>query len=218
MGKKIQYFSVNAICNKLKEPKCRALPPFHAFTGSDTTSQFLGKGKKSAWEAWNSFPGVSEAFVSISQHPFEPLEIASPDFQLLERFTCVLYDKTSPVERVNELREELFSKAKHTMEKIPPTQAALLQHSNRALYQASIWTTSLKSEQRAPLPEGYGWTKVASDWKPVWSLIPEAASVCRELLKCGCQTHPQCSRNCKCRKAGLSCTALCKCGGSCQDL
>ena len=66
---------------------------------------------------------------------------------------------------------------------------------------ASIWTTSLKSEQRASLPEGYGWTKVASDWKPVWSLIPETASVCRELLECGCQTLLQCFRKCRCCKA-----------------
>ena len=51
MGKNFQRLSVNTICEYLGEQKCRAPPFFHAFIGSDTTSAFLGKGKKSAWEA-----------------------------------------------------------------------------------------------------------------------------------------------------------------------
>jgi hypothetical protein len=36
-------------------PRCRALPFFHTFTGCDTVSAFVGKGKKSAWKTWNVF-------------------------------------------------------------------------------------------------------------------------------------------------------------------
>jgi len=47
-GKHYKCYSSNSICQYLAKPQFRALPFVHAFTGSDTTSQFLGKGKKSA--------------------------------------------------------------------------------------------------------------------------------------------------------------------------
>ena len=44
--------------------------------------------------------------------------------------------------------------------------------------------------------------------KPVWTLLPEVARACQELLKCGCKSLSICSKKCKCRDAGLSCTGL----------
>ena len=41
-----KHFKINSICQSLGKEKSRALPFFHTFTGCDTTSQFLGKGKK----------------------------------------------------------------------------------------------------------------------------------------------------------------------------
>lgn len=121
-GKHFRYLHVNTICQNLSEPKCKALSFFHAFTGCDTTSQFFGKAKKSSWEAWKSFSGATEAFQFVIASPFRRLELTSPTFKLLERFTCVLYDKTTSVSQVNELRQELFSKKAKLIENIPPTQ------------------------------------------------------------------------------------------------
>ena len=42
-----------------------ALPPFHAFTGCDTTSSFFAKSKKSAWQALNAYPEATKAFIYI---------------------------------------------------------------------------------------------------------------------------------------------------------
>ncbi len=50
-GKNYRFYSINAICASLEEPRSRALPVFHAFWGCDATSAFNGKGKKSAWQA-----------------------------------------------------------------------------------------------------------------------------------------------------------------------
>lgn len=122
MGKYFQYISVNTICMHLGVEKSLALPSFHAYTGCDTTSQFRSKGKKSCWEAWKVYPEVTEAFINMVAQPISPLESTCTLFELLERFTCILYDKTTSVVTVNDLRKELFSKGSLSMENIPPTQ------------------------------------------------------------------------------------------------
>lgn len=129
-GKNFRYYSINSICQALGEEKSRALPFFHAFTGCDTTSQFHGKAKRSAWEAWKSYPPATMAFVRIFHEPFQPLTLQSGLFEILERFTCVLYDKTTALSSVNDLRQELFSRHSKLMENIPPTQVRLVFSSN----------------------------------------------------------------------------------------
>jgi len=51
-----------APCNH-EEADTRLLLHVMTFTGCDTVSMFSGKGKKSAWNAWQSFPEVTKAFV-----------------------------------------------------------------------------------------------------------------------------------------------------------
>ena len=69
---------------------CQALPYFYAFTGCDTTSQFLGKGKKSAWESCKAYPDAFKAFIFARDHPFQMLELKSSEMEILERYVCVL--------------------------------------------------------------------------------------------------------------------------------
>ncbi len=83
---------------------------------------FLEKGKKSSWDSCKSFPEVTKAFHCTIAHPFQLLQLGSPVFELLERYTRVLYDRTTLVCSVNELRQELFCKGSKMMENIPPTQ------------------------------------------------------------------------------------------------
>ena len=52
MGKHFHFISVNRVCVSLGETRARCLPVFHALSGCDTTSAFVGKGKQSAWQAW----------------------------------------------------------------------------------------------------------------------------------------------------------------------
>ena len=171
MGKHFQHYHLNTICHSLGVGKCKSLPFYHAFTGCDTTSQFLGKGKKTSWGAWKAYSSATTAFQHAVNNPFEVLDLASTAFQILERFTCVLYDKTTSITTVNDLRQDLFSKRAKLMDNIPPTQvrdayinwqlwfifvsyqAALIQHTNQALYQASIWRICLRTQQNIPTPE-----------------------------------------------------------------
>ena len=50
-GKAHRYIPVHTICQNLGPDRCCALPLFHSFTGCDTTSSFLGIGKKTGWNA-----------------------------------------------------------------------------------------------------------------------------------------------------------------------
>lgn len=104
-------------------------------------SAFLGRGNKSAWEAWNCFQDVTHAFASMALHPFKEITVAAPHFKLLEPFTIILY-KIIDLEHVDEARKKLFCHKGKMMEKLPPTQDALLQHVKRVAYQAGIWCNS----------------------------------------------------------------------------
>ena len=66
---------------------------------------------------------MTSAFTQIALNPYLELDI---DLRLLERYAVVLYDKTSELDSVDVARMELFCHGNKSMEKIPPTQCALL--------------------------------------------------------------------------------------------
>ena len=41
-------------------PRSKEVPLFPAFTGLDTVSAFVGKGIKTAWQAWNVFENATD--------------------------------------------------------------------------------------------------------------------------------------------------------------
>lgn len=149
----------------------------------------------------------------MAESPFRELDLEDSRFRLLERYTVVVYDKTCQVTSVNEARKEMFSQRSKSMESIPPTQSALLEHSKRAAYQTGIWATCDISLQHAPSPENWGWTmkRESQSWNPVWTTMPMASKACSEVLKCGSQSEKGCGGRCACKKQQWKCTHLCTC-------
>ena len=96
------------------------------------------------------------------------------------------------------------------MDRLPPTQDALLQHVKQSIHQAGVWTTSTSNQQTIPSPEEFSWTKTSGTWMPVWMTLPEVSKACRELIKCCCKEN---CTNCTCAKAkaGIACSPLCNC-------
>ena len=126
MGRGFKYISINKICAALGEQKSRFLPVFHAFSGCDTTSAFNGKGKRSAWQAWELCSHtVTPSLEFLSTHPFQQLDEDSEHFRNLERLVIIMYDKSSPLDSVNEARMNLFCKHSRAIENLPPTQVHL---------------------------------------------------------------------------------------------
>ena len=85
-GKALLAYRVNAICASLGPDTTRAMPLLHSLTGCDTTSCFMGRGKKSTWEAWKSYREVTDAFLYLADNPYYHWDTESPNFKLLERF------------------------------------------------------------------------------------------------------------------------------------
>ena len=126
MGRNFRYIEVNKVCESLGESKSRALPVFHALSGCDTTSTFNGKGKRSAWQAWQHCDErVTATLDFLSRHPFYRLEVNDPHFASLERLVIVMYDKSSPLSSINEARMDLFCKHNRAMDHLPPTQVTI---------------------------------------------------------------------------------------------
>lgn len=212
-GQHLRYLAIHDLAASMGPDRTTALLFFHAFTGCDTVSCFLGHGKKSAWETWKSFPEVTACFVQLSS---EPADI-QPFMADVQRFVVLLYDRSSNKTSVNALRKHLFTKKGRPMEALPPSEAALLQHVKRAVYQSGFcWYRSLLVQQNLPSPAEWGW-QAGDDgqWRPLWTVLPDIAKCCPELVKCGCTKG--CGKRCKCVKAKSKCTALCNCDGECND-
>ena len=129
-----------------------------------------------------------------------------------------MYDKTSDCTSVNDTRKDLFTRKGRAIDHIPPTAAALIQHTKRAVYQAGYcWGQCLVPSPQGLNPGEWGWEKNELQmWIPLWSTLQQASACCTELIRCGCKEENGCRGRCKCVKAQMLCTALCKCGGECD--
>ena len=209
-GKQFRYLPIHDIARSLGPERSLALPVFHALTGCDTVSFFGGKSKKSAWDTWNSFPEVTHSFLEIATAPDK---LSNKCTQTIERFVVLLYDRGSQLSSFDDARQQLFCKRSRSLDRIPPTSAALRQHILRAAYQGGhVWSQVHMALPQLPSPSEWGWKKDEL-WRPVWTTLPQAQQSCYELIHCSCKKA--CRGLCKCSRSSLQCTALCSCGGNC---
>ena len=113
------------------------LPFFDAFTGCDQVSFLSHATKSNAWKVWKSYAEVTPYFASLSNQPsLDEVRVAMPT---LERFTVILYDRTSNSVTTNACRQDLFCKGR-SIDNIPPTSAAVIKHALRSAYIARhVW-------------------------------------------------------------------------------
>ena len=91
---------------------------------------------------------------------------------ILQRFVVRMYDRTSPLNDVNESRRILFTRKSRAIERIPPTLNTLVQHTKRAALQARIWTsclTCLKKNYNYLSPVDWGGQEAENErYELVW--------------------------------------------------
>ena len=213
-GKYLRFIPVHEIFQYLGPEKSQALLFLHAFSGCDTVSTLSGKGKKIYFDNWMSMSDELTPIFCRLPGIESTNDISDLEFQFIETFVIRLYSKTCNTNDVNEARKILFARENRQIENIPPTRAALKQHLYRSILQASKWNKALEKMPIIGDPSLWGWYKENDSFVPYWTNLPEAANVCRELIKCNCKKS--CSGRCKCFKANLQCTELCGCLGQCS--
>ncbi len=77
---------------------------FHAFTGCDTVSAFVGRSKNTVWGCVACIPW---AFIKLSRCT---RAIGADILALLERFVILMYDRTSVLTDIIVVRKELFTR------------------------------------------------------------------------------------------------------------
>ena len=152
-------------------------------------------------------PNAESTFAFFFNNPFHNLTQDDAKFQSIQRFTILMYHKTSILTKVNEARMRLYFQQNKNIETIPPTEDALFLHTLRAIFQCGVWSRCLQSHQNLPSPQAFGrkhsnaanWT-----WVPKWMSQYESSKEAREFVKCSCKSET-CSQ-CKCKLASLKCT------------
>ena len=178
-------------------------------TKGNNVSCFGGRGKKTAWDTWKAFDDVTPAFCALAA----TLDSVDDSMKSLEQFVMLLYDHTSNQDSVKQARKQLFTQKGRGSDGLPPTQAALIQHTKRPAYHARYcWAQMMVAAPELPSPGDWDWNRKDTDgWDICWTTLPETTKACHELLRCGCRKG--CRGQCKCGKAAQQCTALCHYGG-----
>lgn len=192
----------------IPEEKRKSLLAFHALTGCDTTSQFAGIGKATAWKVLDDQTASLIASIGEASPP-SPRTLSDA-----EAFVCQLYHNGTREVEINRERAAAFRKVKKNLDTLPPTQDALHLHIRRANYQAMIWKRAQDATLSIRRPEDEnGW--YLSDegiLKPKLMTQEEVSASCLQLAFCGCSSENSClNRRCTCVRLSLPCSKACKC-------
>ena len=153
-GKNETFFAIHEICDVLETEKARSIPFFHVFTGCDQVSFFSHLTKTSAWKVWSLFEEITPIFQKLSNQP--TTEDVKESLPAIERFTVLLYHRSSNCVIANDCRCDLFCQGQ-SMDNIPPSSSALWKHLLRSSYVAAyIWKQSMISYQALPDVEEWG--------------------------------------------------------------
>ena len=148
---RMRYIDLSQIVENLGEKICNALIGLHVFTGCDSVSAFIGKGKKAAFSLIKKHNHLCNTMKDLGDSP----EVNKDLFKACERYVCALYcGKGSDVSR---LRYSKFCATNAQSNRLPPTKDALKKHTLRANYQATMWKLALYPKPEIPSPNGHGW-------------------------------------------------------------
>ena len=183
-----RIIDITSVANNMGINICKALPGFHAFTGSDSTSSFCGHEKKVPFELMISSSNTHHLSTMMSIG-----ETVSPSPSLLsqcEEFVCHMYGKHK-LQSINEARYQLFCGKGCSSEQLPPTANELELHLMRACYQAAIWKRFLQArppDNINPSPNGHGWKVEGDQILIIWMTQPPAPDAILSVICCGCKS------------------------------
>ena len=208
-----RYIDLTAIAESLGREVCAALPGYHAFSGCDTTSAFVGRGNAIGLKRLKTDQSFRDTMIQLGRD----MDITADLIKAGESAICTLYGRKEHQLDINKVRLDMFGS--HTTDpcKLPPCKNASEKHIQRANYQAGIWRRCLDPDPQVPSPHHHGWEVIDNDINIQWidvSLAPQSVLNC---ISCKCRSKCD-SNRCSCRKNQLPCTGVCGCHeGLCEN-
>ncbi|XP_066971842.1 uncharacterized protein [Macrobrachium rosenbergii] len=173
--------NVSDLAETMGPDYCAAVMGLYVFTGEDCTSAFKGKGKVAALKKLEKSPRFQNTFRQLG----DEWQTNQGLLQSLEQFTCIMYGmsretsvNTACAKLLRKMvgeDERLTSKSKVDLARLPPCQAALIPHIQRANHRAAIYKRADDPILEAPQPhaDGQGWMKTENGiLEPIWSQEP----------------------------------------------
>ena len=145
---------------------CEILPSVHSLTGCDSTSSFLGIGKKSVSKLLKiKGSGRLEKLALMDGQYKDEVQTAAREFVVL------LYDPSDKERKYNfclyKLSSKLTLRKCNTAGKFPPCEDAFKQHVKRAMWQTKIWMSSHIGCPDIGSPFDFGWKKEGAVPTPI---------------------------------------------------
>ncbi|XP_044760188.1 uncharacterized protein LOC123317646 isoform X1 [Coccinella septempunctata] len=190
----LRYISINDIYTNLGDVLSKALPAYHAFTGSDYTASFARKGKIKPFRIIEEYPNIANIFASFEHSQ----EISEEQIQGIEKFVCCMYGRHN-ANSVDKVRLDLFlrnhggfvSQAKNPLDKVknfdgslmPPCKKVLINKIKRMNQVCAIWNYATEAHPNFFDPERHAWRLVDGRYEVEWFIGPQTPSTLREICE-----------------------------------
>ena len=201
---------INATVTALGD-KCRGHLGMHALSGCDTVSYPNGRGKVSALRVLTQ-TDIDELVSVLGEESATQTDLQKAGTSFFLSLYCQK-ESTS----LNAARHDIYRKRKNPppLKSLPPTDANLALHVQRAHLQMLLWKAADKSDPPDIQLTDYGWeVKEHEHVMPAVSREPAAPSKLMDVISCSCKAEGKaCSGRCSCGSSGLSCTSYCVCEG-----
>ena len=175
VGDNRRLIDINCVAEDIGTEACCSVVGWHYYTGSDTTSALVRRGKVRPWKLLLRFPQYMQAFAQLGM--CETLD--EKYVTILEEFHCKIYGDNKE-KSINKLRYKRFIKSftpKSSLlstscgtdaSLLPPCSSSVRQHIQRVNYQSYISKNAARPLLDIPDPCLHGWTTDGSGF-----LVPQ---------------------------------------------
>ena len=181
VSNKRRMIHIQTLCDKMAKDIPEIILSFHAFTGSDSTSAFLQKGKVRPLTKLIKHPELVLGFSELGKHDIVPEHVLLK----IEEFVCPMYggkpnDRSVDKIRYDRARQKYRPNGKSLLSCVkgldisllPSCQQALRKHILHANYQALIWRKADIAYPDIPHPSGHGWNLSEDILSIDWCEVP----------------------------------------------
>ena len=210
-GSPATVYDIKAMKKLLGNDVCSSLLFLHAFTGCNTTSAFLGIGKKLGLHKILKGDSVLDSCAKMFSTPKKSIaEIEDAGYKaMVALFGGKPGDNLSAM-RYSSLCQKVGSaKIFVTPERLPPTSSATKYHALRSYLLVMLWMDNGEAMDTTE----WGWELQNNILVPVMMDTSPAPETLLKIIHCNCSRGCSTLR-CTCKRHGLTCSRVC---GPCQE-